>query len=153
MHHSYRFCLWTAAGRSAQQDRIDLAFRLRQVPHTAERRFTLSPEDITLLNPNTGTCPVFDCRRNAEITLSVYRKVQVLWRDEPRDNPWNLSFQAMLHMANHSGLFRERDTLEAEGRVLDGNIFVRGDERMLPLVEAKMVHHFDHRLGLRADLR
>ncbi len=145
--HRVRFCLWTAAGRSAPQDRIDLAFRLRQVPQIAERRYTLSPEDITLLNPNTGTCPVFDFRRNAEITLSIYRTVPVLWRDGPEGNPWSLSFLRMLDMANDSGLFHGRDALESDGWTLDGNVFVRGDERMLPLVEAKMVHHFDHRLG------
>lgn len=145
--HRVRFCLWTAAGRSAPQDRIDLAFRLRQVPQIAERRFTLTPEDITLLNPNTGTCPVFDYRRNAEITLRIYRQVPVLWREAPEHNPWNLSFQAMLHMANDSNLFHTKEDLEANGWTLQGNIFVRGDERMLPLVEAKMVHHFDHRFS------
>ncbi|MGQ0717749.1 MAG: Eco57I restriction-modification methylase domain-containing protein [Pseudonocardiales bacterium] len=145
--HRVRFCLWTAAGRSAPQNRIDLAFRLRQVSHIAERHYTLTPEDITLLNPNTGTCPVFDFRRNAEITLNIYRKVPVLWRDEPEGNPWNLSFLRMLDMANDSRLFHGRDALESDGWTLEGSIFVRGEERMLPLVEAKMVHHFDHRLG------
>ena len=29
--------------------------------------------------------------------------------------------------------------------ILTGNVFVRGDDRMLPLYEAKMIHHFDHR--------
>lgn len=145
--HRVRFCLWTAAGRAAQQDRIDLAFRLRQAPQILERRFTLTPEEIALLNPNTGTCPVFDYRRNAEITLAIYRRVPVLWREEPESNPWELSFQAMLHMANDSGLFHDQETLEADAWTLRGNIFVRGDKRMLPLIEAKMVYHFDHRLG------
>lgn len=145
--HRVRFCLWTAAGRSAPQDRIDLASRLRQVSHIAERRYTLTPEDITLLNPNTGTCPVFDYRRNAEITLAIYRQIPVLWGAGTGGNPWNLSFQAMLHMANDSGLFHQRDTLESEGWTLYGNVFERGDGRMLPLIEAKMVHHFDHRFG------
>ena len=34
-----------------------------------------------------------------------------------------------------------------DGFELDGNVFVRGDERWLPLYEAKMIHHFDHRYG------
>lgn len=145
--HRVRFCLWTGSGRGAPQDEINLAFRLRQVPQIHDRRFTLTPEDITLLNPNTGTCPVFDYRRSAEITLGIYRRVPVLWREEPEKNPWKLSFMAMLHMANDSGLFQDRATLEDEGWDLDGNAFIHGDERMLPLYEAKMVHHFDHRLG------
>ena len=53
----------------------------------------------------------------------------------------------MLHMANDSGLFRTREQLEADGWILDGNLFRRGDRTYLPLYEAKMVHHFDHRFG------
>ena len=53
----------------------------------------------------------------------------------------------MLHMANDSGLFRTREQLEADGWTLDGNMFRRGDRTYLPLYEAKMVHHFDHRFG------
>ncbi|MDQ2710081.1 MAG: N-6 DNA methylase, partial [Actinomycetota bacterium] len=45
--HRVRFALWTASGRAAPRDRIDLAFRLRQVPQIAERRFQLTPDDIT----------------------------------------------------------------------------------------------------------
>ena len=53
----------------------------------------------------------------------------------------------MFDMANDSGLFRTRDQLESDGWTLTGNVFVRGSERMLPLYEAKMIHHFNHRLG------
>ncbi|MDQ2710080.1 MAG: hypothetical protein M3Z25_21755 [Actinomycetota bacterium] len=90
---------------------------------------------------------MFDNRRNADICVEIYRQVPVLWRDEPAKNPWKLSFQRMLDMANDSGLFRGRDELETDGWELTGNVFVRDDERMLPLFEAKMVHHFDDRLG------
>ncbi|GAA3120015.1 N-6 DNA methylase [Planomonospora alba] len=147
VHHSFRFCLWTGSGHHAPQDRINLAFRLRQVPQLTDRRFVLTPEDITLLNPNTGTCPVFDFKQNADITLRIYRRMPVLWREEPEDNPWGLSFMAMLHMANDSGLFHDRQQLEDDGWELDGNVFIRDGQRMLPLIEAKMIHHFDHRLG------
>ena len=107
----------------------------------------MPPEEILLVNPNTGTTPVFRSRRDAEITIGIYKRVPVLWRDEPEENPWGLSFMAMFHMANDSGLFRTRDQLDSDGWTLTGNIFVRGSERMLPLYEAKMIHHFNHRLG------
>ncbi|MPZ00123.1 MAG: N-6 DNA methylase [Actinophytocola sp.] len=147
--HRVRFCLWTAAGSGAPQPEIRLAFRLRQPDQIHERRFTLTPEDIILLNPNTGTCPVFDYKRNTEITLAIYRHVgRVLWREYPKDNPWDLRFsQGLFNMASDSGLFNGRDALEADGWALDGNTFIRGEERMLPLYEAKMIHHFDHRYG------
>jgi len=79
---------------------------------------------------------------------AVYNRVPVLIREEtPEENPWGISFMAMLHMANDSGLFRTREQLEADGWILDGNLFRRGDRTYLPLYEAKMVHHFDHRFG------
>src|SRR5690606_22556427 len=39
------------------------------------------------------------------------------------------------------------EQLEAEGWELRGNVYERDGKRMLPLYEAKMLHHFDHRLG------
>ena len=93
---------------------------------------------------------MFRSRRDAEITIGIYKRVPVLWRDEPEENPWGLSFMRMFDMANDSGLFRTRDQLERDGWTLTGNVFVRGSERMLPLYEAKMIHHFDHRLGTYA---
>src|SRR5262249_44925391 len=54
---------------------------------------------------------------------------------------------AMFHMANDSGIFKTREELEVVGGRLEGNHFVGVSEEYLPLVEAKMVHHFDHRFG------
>ncbi len=51
----------------------------------------------------------------------------------------------MFHMSNDSHLFRTREQLEADGWTLHGNVFHRGEHRMLPLYEAKMFHHYDHR--------
>jgi hypothetical protein len=151
--HRVRFCLLSVCGRNVSPAEAVFAFGSRQVSDIASRSFTMPPEEILLLNPNTGTTPVFRSRRDAEITLQIYRRVPVLWREQPESNPWRLSFMAMLHMANDSGIFRTREELERgnEGWRLEGNIFVRGSgqsvERMLPLYEAKMIHHFDHRLG------
>jgi hypothetical protein len=112
------------------------------------RQFSLTPADFALLNPNTRTCPTFRSRRDAEINLSMYRRAGVLWReDDPNGSPWSLRFMAMFHMTNDSGRFRSRTELEQKGFRLEGNHFVRGGERLLPLIEAKMVHHFDHRFG------
>ena len=38
-------------------------------------------------------------------------------------------------------------SLNDDGWTLTGNVFVRDGKRMLPLYEAKMIHHFDHRYG------
>ncbi|MFJ8042138.1 Eco57I restriction-modification methylase domain-containing protein [Kitasatospora sp. NPDC096147] len=152
--HRVRFCLLTVAGHAAQVQEASFAFGTRYMADLADRRFAMPPEEILLVNPNTGTLPVFRSRRDAEITLGIYRRVPVLLReDDPEGNPWGLSFGTMFHMSNDSHLFRTREQLEAEPAKnserwrLEGNIFTRGEQRMLPLYEAKMLHHFDHRLG------
>jgi hypothetical protein len=111
-----------------------------------ERRFILTSDEITLLNPNTRTCPIFRSRRDAEITKAIYRRVPVLIREGPPEkNPWGISFMTMFHMTNDSGLFRTRDQLESEGWQLDRSIFHRGEEIYLPLYEDWMIHQYDHR--------
>jgi hypothetical protein len=50
-------------------------------------------------------------------------------------------------MSNDSHLFRTREDLEAQGFRLVGNRFVRGEEVYLPLYEAKMFWHYDHRFA------
>ncbi|MEU1603381.1 Eco57I restriction-modification methylase domain-containing protein [Micromonospora matsumotoense] len=148
VHHSFRFALLCTSGRTRVARQVSLVFRVRQADQIAARAYSLTPEEITLLNPNTGTCPVFLSRRDAEITLGIYRRVPVLWREGVCEtNPWGVSFMRMFDMANDSGLFRVADDLSREGWQLDGNVFVRGEDRMLPLYEAKMFHHFDHRMG------
>ncbi|WP_038045154.1 Eco57I restriction-modification methylase domain-containing protein [Thermus caliditerrae] len=112
------------------------------------RLFTLSPEDFRLLNPNTRTCPVFRTRQDAELTKAIYRRVPVLWRESPEENPWRVFFrQGLFNMTSDSALFREREALEGQGFTLAGNRFVRGEEVYLPLYEAKMVWQYDHRFA------
>ncbi|MEV4810072.1 Eco57I restriction-modification methylase domain-containing protein [Micromonospora avicenniae] len=151
--HRVRFALLTLAGAKRRTSEISLAFRARQVTDIASRAYQLTPDEIGLLNPNTGTCPVFLSRQDAEITLGIYRRVPVLWReDDPNGNPWRLWLrQGLFNMATDSGLFRTYHRLIEAGWRLDRNVFVRAGERMLPLYEAKMVHHFDHRLGTYED--
>ena len=150
VHHAFRFAL-IALDRSGGSARADLVFFARQVVALAdsERHFSLSPAEFALLNPNTRTCPTFRSRRDADINIALYRRSGVLWReDDPDGNPWGLRFmQGVFNMASDSSLFRTRAELEAAGWQRDGNQYVLETKRMLPLVEAKMVQHFDHRFG------
>lgn len=140
-------CLLTLTGKNRPCDLATFVFEARSIDDLAssEKRFTLSPSDFTLLNPNTRTCPVFRTAADAVLTKAIYRRVPVLIRETPESNPWGIRFMAMLHMANDSGLFRTAEQLDAEGWTLDGNIFRRDDATYLPLYEAKMLHQFDHR--------
>ncbi|WP_405840161.1 Eco57I restriction-modification methylase domain-containing protein [Streptomyces sp. NBC_01518] len=154
VHHSVRFSLLTVTGRGERVDSASFAFGTRYMADLDERRFAMPPEEILLVNPNTGTLPVFRTRRDAEITLGIYRRVPVLRREPDAEgkggtDPWGLTFMTMFHMSNDSHLFRGKAELEGEGWKLKGNIFTDPSDgrRYLPLYEAKMLHHFDHRLG------
>lgn len=156
VHNSYKFSLLTCGnGKQTLADQADFVFFAHSTDdlQDPERRFTLSPHDIELLNPNTRTCPIFRSKRDAELTKAVYRRVPVLIREArgklPEENPWGIKFrQGLFNMTTSSHLFRTREELEAEGWELRGNIFVRPDDdrrQYLPLYEAKMAHQFNHR--------
>ncbi|MCC7169021.1 MAG: hypothetical protein IT459_01120, partial [Planctomycetes bacterium] len=143
-----KFTLLTLAGPAVPVAVAEFAFFALGTADLAdeERRFTLTAQDIALLNPNTKTCPVFRTRRDADITKAIYRRVPVLIEEGPPEkNPWGLTFATLFHMSNDSGLFRTRGDLERDGWTLDGNVFRKKGEQYLPLYEAKMIHHFDHR--------
>lgn len=93
------------------------------------RFFTLSKQEIILLNPNTKTCPVFRTQVDATITKNIYNNVPVLINDTIKHNPWNVSFrQGLFNMTSDSNLFLIKQIADC-----------------VPLYEAKMIHNFDHR--------
>ncbi len=170
VHRSYKFCLLTMRsealtpsrsserGRGGEVRAAEFVFFALAVEdlHDADKRFTLTAEDVALLNPNTRTAPIFRTRRDAEITKAVYRRAPVLIREEPVENPWGISFkQGLFNMTSDSGLFRTAAQLRDMGYTLQGNRFValtpqpplpQGEgETYLPLYEAKLMHQFDHR--------
>ena len=120
-----KFCLFTAgSGAHPVADQAEFAFYAHAVEELrdSEHRFTLSPEDIELLNPNTRTCPTFRSRSDAELVKAIYRRVSVLglWQEfAPTDcqtcGVWSITFGTMFHMSNDSHLFRTRERLEADG--------------------------------------
>lgn len=139
VHRSYKFCLLTL-GAAEQAEFVCFASQVDQLSDP-RRRFTLSPDDFRLINPNTLTCPVFRSAQDAELTKKLYRSAPVLMKDavttgegkntrvvEPTVNPWGVTFSTMFHMSNDSHLFAYEP---APDRV--------------PLYEAKLIHQFDHR--------
>ncbi len=73
-----KFCLLTLSGESAAP--AEFAFFLHHATDLAdaERRFTLAADDFALLNRNTGNCPIFRTRRDADLTRAIYRQVPIL---------------------------------------------------------------------------
>lgn len=145
VHHAFRFAVscWSG-GRAVPSSR--LAFVVRHVPDVATRRFMLSADDILLMNPNAGTLPVFATRRDAEVTQRIYRLHQVLIRDGDLDvNPWGLKFSIMFMMNTGSQHFRTAAELADLGAIFNGWSWEKESQHWVPLYEAKMLNHWDHR--------
>jgi hypothetical protein len=149
VHRSYKFCLLTISGSDIGANEARFGFFLTRVEHLQDklRIFNLSKEDFLRLNPNTKTCPIFRTKVDAELTTKIYRNVPILINESTGENPWGVSFMRMFDMSNDSHLFRTKEQLETEGFSLFGNRMKKGDEIWLPLYEAKMIWHYDHRFG------
>lgn len=144
VHHAYRFAVTSLTGGEPAKS-VNLAFYCRQVAEVHARRFTLAPDEILALNPNTGTLPVFRSRRDAEINLACYRIHPNLVVDSPARNPWRLTFGRMLHMADDSWMFHTFEELQSLGAEYDDWSWRLENQDYLPLYEAKMTSRFDHR--------
>jgi len=154
--HMLRFALTTLTA-SQQSERTDFFFQGQspQELKDARRHFTLSADDIALINPNTHTCPIFKSIRDAELTKKIYRQVPVLI-DESKGaagNPWGIRFARLFDMSNDSDLFRTRAQLLEAGAMEQGPDWVLPDGTIyVPLYEAKMVYQYNHRHGDFADI-
>jgi hypothetical protein len=139
VHRSYRFCLLTMQSAITPHKSVPtFVFFAYQVDHLSDpnRRFSLTPEDIALLNPNTRTAPVFRTRRDAEISRRIAKNVPVLVLEpETREDCWGFAYREVIHMSHMSNHFVSPQNAEE----------VRKKDALLPVYEAKMVHHFDHR--------
>lgn len=120
-----KFGLLTLAGQRSRAAKAEFVFFATRVHHVyeADRRFTLSAEDIALLNPATKTCPIFRSRRDAELTTAVYRRLPVLAK-----SGWQLAMRRLLNSADDSG-----------------NFISEASDSSLPLYEGKYFHQFEHR--------
>jgi hypothetical protein len=130
-HARFKFCLLTMGQCGMGAPDVDFSFFSRTAEEFSDtrRHFTLTATTIATLNPNTLTVPIFRTEYDAKLTAKIYSHVPVLMRDDDSaGNPWGISFLRMFDMTNDSGLFR---TSPEPGCV--------------PLLEAKMIHQFDHR--------
>lgn len=134
VHASFRFVtLIATAPGGADEGRFAFMVHDPAELDDADRSYTLTPEQIALLNPNTKTAPVFLTPRDAEITTKIYERHPVLIHHGREDgNPWGLTFRRMFDMAMDSDKFLAASELPSE-------------HRYKPLYEAKMFHHFNHR--------
>ncbi|MHC5916246.1 MAG: Eco57I restriction-modification methylase domain-containing protein [Nostoc sp.] len=122
------FCILTIRGRKMSLP-TKFVFKIAKILeiNNLDKKVEITPSDFIVLNPNTRNCPIFRTNADAELTKKIYQLIPVLENEQTGSNPWNISFMAMFHMANDSGLFKNEY-----------------DDSLVPLYEAKFIHQFDH---------
>jgi hypothetical protein len=134
VHHAFKFCVLTLREAATQNTAAQYCFYIRHFPQLsqANRFFSLSAEDITLLNPNTRNCPAFRSQMDAELTKKIYSRIPILIDEErgSSGNPWGLKPRRLLDMA-------KKDVVDLCER--------SHSTGTLPVYEAKLMHQYDHR--------
>ena len=146
----FKFCLMAMGGVNRTADEVPSAFLLHDPPNDVEpeRLVTMRASDFALVNPKTGTAPVFLSRRDADIGLNIYRNHPVFDAENKKieNLPAVVRHVRQSDMTNDSGQFHTSSQLKSLGYYpVELNRYRRGGEEMLPLYQARMIHHFDHR--------
>lgn len=142
VHPDTPFSLVTIGTSQGPADLAHYVLAIDQL-NDPRRRFTLTPDEFRLINPNTLTCPVFRSNCDAELTKKLYRAAPVLireavWAGEgkqaqlvtPEANPWGIRIRRVFDMANSETV---------------GSCSTSKQSGFVPMYEAKVVHQFDHR--------
>ena len=150
-----KFCLLTMAGQKSKvSSEADFVYFSTNTSHLAEknRHFTLTAEEIALLNPNTHTCPIFRSKADAELTKYTYRSIPVLIKEKynsdgkvvGRMSPWDCEITRTFDMARFSQFSKSLYELIDESYTFNNGRLIKDDE-WIPILESKTLWHFDHR--------
>jgi hypothetical protein len=141
-----RFCLMTIARGPIKTIRAAAQLRSTSDLLGPGRTWILNRSDISRINPNTLTLPLFPSERDASIARGIYGRLRCL--DETAEQypgRWCAPMQRMLHMGDDSHLFKTDDQLQAECFEREGDSWRNGKNRYIPLLEAKLCYQYDHR--------
>lgn len=145
----FKFCALFFGGKAIQNSQADLLFFAHRMEDLKDekRHVALSAKDLTLLNPNTRTCPIFRTRTDAELTKAIYQRVPILIDGSRKEggNPWGIRYVTMFHQTNDAELFRSPAEFRKLGCRHVGNRWVGDGRTFPPLYEAKMIQVYDHR--------
>jgi hypothetical protein len=128
----YKFAIITFRGSGRPGANVEAAFYLQHPSELAipENLMSISVADIAEVNPNTLSFPVSRTAADAQLLLAFHRRAEPLLRDvdSASGGSWGYSVFFVFEMNKDSGKFTTSPTAS-----------------MLPLLEAKLVHQFEHR--------
>jgi hypothetical protein len=132
VHRSYKFAIITIRGSGIPGAEVKAAFYLQDPAELSnpENILSISVADIAEVNPNTLSFPVSRTAADTQLLLSIHRRAEPLLRDDDSASggSWGYSVFFVFEMNKDSGKFINSPT-----------------ESSLPLLEAKLVHQFEHR--------
>lgn len=139
VHPDTPFCLFTLGFTREDATFVHYALRVEDV-EDEHRRFKLTAEDISRLNPNTRTCPVFRSQMDAEITKRIYQRVPVLileTKDGHDESPWRVEvIQNFFSTSNKNDMALFRGWPDAQN-----------EKDCLPVYRGTMVDQYHHRVS------
>ena len=99
---------------------------------------------LALLNPISRTCPIFRTRRDANLTLAIYRQASILAATE-----FGLRFHPKIDMTDEVGKFF---AIADSPNLVEAHPVIEDDgTKFLRLYESKLIWQFDHRYGTFND--
>jgi RNA polymerase-binding transcription factor DksA len=153
VHHSTKFGILVMTGveRKVEKPRMTAHIRQPWQVHEPDYVYTLSADEIRLVNPNTLNLPA--CRYSADVPvlLAIHRAAPALiLSDGSRalSNPWGARLESLFNMATDSNLFVNHADIADRIDTRSGTLAILDDgTELYPLYEGKMCWHFDHRYG------
>jgi len=151
VHKSYRISLIVFARAESTR----MLFMLKDPDQLYTKKFLhLSAEDLLLVNPNTGTAPVFSSQRDMDLVLKIYRNSKILLReyeDGSTDNPYGISVYRQFDMSLDSDKFVREQELIDRGYKKNWIYYEKENERYVPLCEGKTFYILDSRYNHIAE--
>lgn len=131
----YAFCLFSMSGSALVEPTVRLASGLRSVSELGdpENSYDLTAEEIFTLSPNTGTCPVFRSRHEAEIALRAAARFAPL-RPSGTTGRYQLTIRRLFNL----GIPEVDSVCPLETSPRSGHIAI---------LESKQTHAYNHRFA------
>jgi len=131
---------------------VSLAAQLRKLSDLKEevKTYSLTNEDIKLLNPNTLNLPIFQTTYDLELVKNFHKKIPIFDGKNQTNtvNPWKVKFkQGLFNMTSDSELFERASYLESMGFQNINYNYLKDNITYLPLYESKLTDQYNHRFA------
>ncbi|MCG3207810.1 MAG: hypothetical protein FOGNACKC_01410 [Anaerolineae bacterium] len=147
VHRMMKFCLLTCGG-NPQPLKPSFLFYGQTIDDLRlnEKTFSMSKHEFELLAPNTGLCPTFRTKTDAELVVKLYSRIGAFVTDGDKEgNPWHVDIRRIF-----SGYYDSQILGVPSEFYENGNKVFFAD--WMPVYEAKLFHQFDHRFATYLDV-